>query len=237
MKNSWFYILLIFINISACGPSSEEQLVLARTQMQSGNFTGAKSILDLIIAKDPKNQSAYNMRGIAALELGETEEAINDFGTSISLDSMEYRSFYNRGNAYYQLEKYDKAMLDYDRALVLEQKSPDIYINRGNALVGLESYDQAVLDFSFAVKIDHENYLAHFNLARTYYLMDSLVRAENAFRKCIEVYGTYAPAHYFLGMIALENGEKDKMCGYFKQASELGYQQAVQVYNIYCNRD
>lgn len=235
MRKIQFFIILFLLSQTACGPSAEEQVTQARDLMQSGNFANAKLMLDKVIEKDIENQAAFNMRGIARLELGETADAILDFGISILLDSLDYRSFYNRGNAFYQMEKYTEAILDYDRALRLAPKSSDIYINRGNALVGLEKYDQAILDFEFALKIDSDNYLSHFNLARTYYLMDYLQLAENSFNNCLEVYNTYAPAYYFLGMIAMENGDKEAMCLFFGQASDLGYQQAKEVSNIYCS--
>ena len=236
MRKLHILIILFLLSQSACGPSAEEQFSQASEQMHSGNFANAKFLLDQVIEKDKKNQAAYNMRGIAKLELGEAADAIVDFGISVSLDSLDYRSFYNRGNAFYQMGEYDNSILDYDRALRLSPKSPDIYINRGNALVGLEKYDQAILDFEFAVKINSDNYLSHFNLARTYYLTDNTSLAESSFKHCLEVYSTYAPAYYFLGMIAMENGDKDAMCLYFGQASDLGYQQAKEIYKIYCSQ-
>lgn len=237
MRKIQFFIILFLLGQTACGPSAEEQINRARVLMQSGNFSNAKLLLDQVIEKEAENQAAYNMRGIIKLELGEAADAIQDFDISVSLDSMDYRAFYNRGNALYQMEKYNEAILDYDKALRLAPKSSDIYINRGNALVGLEKYDQAIHDFGFAVKIDNENYLSHFNLARTYYLMDNLQLAENSFKNCLKVYGSYAPAYYFLGMIAMENSDKEAMCLFFEQASDLGYQQAKEVYNIYCGQN
>ena len=110
-------------------------------------------------------------------------------------------------------------------------------INRGNALVQLENYQSAILDYAFALKLDDDNYLTHFNLARTYYIMDSIDLAKNSFERSVQIYSTFAPAYYFLGMIALERDELEASCLLLQQASELGYQQATEVMKLYCNPD
>lgn len=232
-------LLLLFLPLiiafSGCEPSNEELLSEARTSMGDGAFTEALILLDKSIKKDPENQTAYNMRGFVRLELGQTDLALDDFNRSVELDSSDYRAFYNRGNAYYQLQIFDKAVTNYDKALRLEPKNADVYINRGNALVQLEKYNQAILDYRFALKLDDSNYLTYFNLARTLYLIDQHDEAQLLFEKCLTIYQTFAPAHYFLGMIALEKNEPEASCLYFRQAADLGYQQAEEVLKIYCD--
>ncbi len=202
--------------------------------MQRGEFAVAMDLLDKIIANDPSSQSAYNMRGIANLELGHTEKAIGDFDHSVALDSSDYRSFYNRGNAYYQNENYDMAVNDFNLALNLAPKEKDIYINRGNALMQISKIDEAILDYKFAIKIDANNSLAHFNLARGYYLSENMQMAKKSFEDCLQIQDSYAPAYYFLGMISLQNDDIEAACVLWQKALELGYQQAEAVQNLYC---
>jgi tetratricopeptide (TPR) repeat protein len=206
----------------------------ARELMANGSFREAQIILNTVIEKSPEYQAAYNMRGITRLELDETAQAIEDFDNSIRLDSSDYRAFYNRGNAYYQVQEYAEAIIDYDRAMRLEPKSADIYINRANTLVQLEAYTDAIRDYEFASKLDDGNYLTHFNLGRTHYLIGEQDKAKNSFEKCVSIYSTYAPAYYFLAMIALEKNDTESSCIYLKRAADLGYQQAVEVSKIYC---
>ena len=231
-----FWVIMIFVIVS-CGPSEKEEMDSSRAMMQAGDFSSALTLLNEIIANNSTNQVAYNMRGIAKLELGEAEKAINDFDVSLALDSGNYRAYYNRANAYYQTENFNQSIIDYDRALRLEPKSVDLYINRGNALVQLDKYAEAVSDYKFALKIDRENYLTNFNLGRTYYLMDSLYLADVAFSRTAEIYPAFAPTYYFLGMIAMERDEMEKSCLLLQQASDLGYQQAIEVQKIYCMED
>lgn len=209
----------------------------ARELMANGSYREAQTILNNVIEKSPDHQAAYNMRGITRLELDEPAQAIKDFDTSIRLDSSDYRAFYNRGNAYYQVQDYTQAVRDYDRAMRLEPKSADIYINRANTLVQLESFEEAIRDYEFALKLDEGNYLTHFNLGRTYYLIVEQEKAKTSFEKCVSIYSTYAPAHYFLAMISLETNDTEAACMYLKQAADLGYQQAVEVSKIYCAKN
>ena len=157
---------------------------------------------DQLINKSSDNQAAYNMRGIAKLELGQAEKAISDFDLSVMLDSGDYRAFYNRWQCLLPIGEVSASIHDYDLALKLEPKSPDLYINRGNALVQLQRLEEAINEYSFALKIDNSIYLTHFNLGRTYFLMDSLDLAKESFQHTVDIYASYAPAYYFLVMIS-----------------------------------
>ena len=123
----------------------------------------------------------------------------------------------------------------YFKELGFSEKEADIYINRGNTLVQLKRYNEAVYDYEFALKIDTDNYLTHFNLARAHYLTDSLGLAKHSFETCVKLYNTFAPAYYFLGMIALEKNELEASCLLLQKAGDLGYRQAVEVQKLYCN--
>lgn len=204
--------------------------------MQHGEFAVAMDMLDKIIAEDPRNQAAFNMRGIANLELGHNDKAISDFDRSVALDSSDYRSFYNRGNAFYQNENYDMAVNDFNLALNLAPVEKDIYINRGNALMQLNKIDEAILDYKFVLKVDQGNLLAHFNLARGYYLSGNLEVAKQGFDETLQIQADYAPAYYFLGMISLEKEEMETACELWQKALDFGYQQAEAVQMLYCQK-
>ena len=233
MRIKHIIAIIIFV-LQGCGSTNEENINEARVLILAGNTTDALELLDEIIENDLENHDAYNMRGITKLELGQNELAIRDFNVSLALDSNDYRSYYNRGNAYYQNENFSQAVLDFDAAMQLEPKEADIYINRGNALVQLQRYSEAVYDYEFALKIENDNYLTHFNLARAHYLTDSLELAKHSFETCLILYNTFAPAYYFLGMIALEKNELETSCLLLQKAAELGYMQAVEVQKLYC---
>lgn len=229
-------LLSIFLSIYSCGPTEQEKISQAKAYLQTGNSEQAQALLNEVIASNDQSQPAYNLRGIIRLENGQTSKALADFNRSVALDSNDYRAVYNRGNAYYQLQNYSEAINDFDAAIRLEPKAADLYINRGNALVNLQNYRSAVLDYSFALKIDEDNYLTHFNLGRAYFLMDSLDMARDSFEHSVHIYSTFAPAYYFLGMIALEKNEIEASCLYLQQAADLGYQQAEEVKKLYCEK-
>jgi tetratricopeptide (TPR) repeat protein len=232
----FFLLYFMIVFLTACQPSVKELSDKSRMYMSQGNFGAAITVLDQLIVQDPQNQSAYNMRGIAKLEMGNANEAIVDFTTSVNLDNSNYKAYYNRGNAFYRNGEYENAVEDYDLALRLEPKEADIYINRGNALVQQEKFEEAVRDYMFALKLDDTNYLTHFNLARAYYLLDELQSAKISFEKSTELYTAYAPNYYFLGMIALEQNDLDGSCALLKRASDLGYEQAKAVMELYCDK-
>ena len=75
---------------------------------------------------------AYNNRGTAHRDTGNTELAIRDYNEAIKLHPAAVQAYFNRGNLYLAKAEYAKARQDYNEVLQITPKDARALYNRGN---------------------------------------------------------------------------------------------------------
>jgi len=85
------------------------------------------------IKKNPKSAEAYNWRGIAYDDLGETDRAFQDFNEAIEINANYADAYNNRGEIYRKKKMYREALNDYSKAVQLEPNFAEAYYNLGMA--------------------------------------------------------------------------------------------------------
>lgn len=164
-----------------------------------GDYEGAIEDYDKVIQLDPESEMAYNGRGIAKSNLGQSkadegdkvsadkyfQAAIDDYTEAIMLDA-EFAGYYNnRGRAKRRLGDYEGAIEDYDKVIQLHPKRETAYFNRGHAKYNLGKskadqgniaeaqvdYQEAVADYTEAIKLDPEYAVAYNNRGWNKYLL------------------------------------------------------------------
>jgi len=105
--------------------------------------------------RDPKDADAYNNRGLAWSNKGDTDRAIADFNRAIELDPKYVYAYNGRGLAWYNKGDTDRAIADYNRAIELDPKNAYAYYNRGLAHEDREGGDlaSALTDFRTFVRL------------------------------------------------------------------------------------
>ena len=142
-----------------------------------GDYCDAITLYDKCIELDGDWSEAYYQRGNAKAEIGEFNEAREDYDMSLKFKERlfevwkekEYGSdlpallwpiFYNRGNVRAASEDYIGAREDYDEAIRLIQRTSRrvsaLYYNRGNAHVHLGCLDDADRDFREAIDLGND---------------------------------------------------------------------------------
>ena len=81
-----------------------------------GDFRGAAKMFSKLIEIEPKNVYAYINLGIAKMDLGIYDVAIDCFTKAIDLDPENSDAYKNRALAYYSIDKEEKALLDYKKS-------------------------------------------------------------------------------------------------------------------------
>src|ERR1039458_10668927 len=90
---------------------------------------------------------AYELRGVAYLDRGDTTHAIADLNRAITLAPDFAPAYQNRGNAWYARGNYGQAIADYDAAITLDPNSPSPYVNRASVRRDLGYVDGALEDY------------------------------------------------------------------------------------------
>lgn len=114
--------------------SKEERRQWAETQL---------SRMDVAISLDPDNDGAWDVRGVAKLELGDYQGAIDDCTKAIELNPKNDMAWNNRGSAKYHLSEYQEAITYYKEALRLNPNDEAVRRNLQAAEIAFASHESA----------------------------------------------------------------------------------------------
>lgn len=222
-KNCW--IICLFWLIS-CSSSVEDLVHQGRQALNQESYTQAVETFSRAIEKDTTHAEAFNGRAVGYYELEKYGLAIDDLTQAIRLDSLSYMPYYNRANARREIKNFEAALQDYTQAIKLKPNVKDIYINRGVLLYQTGNYTQALQDFEFAVQLDSSDVLAQFNKAKTALLLKKEEDARAAFNKVLQLQPDHGEAYYWLGLIAVQQQQKEEACLLLRKALSSGFEQA-----------
>lgn len=161
-------------------------------------FRGATSLKELPLYR-------FN-EGLAALQLGEYNPAVQLFRRAVHLDPNYGDAWKHLGIAAFAAGGYSKAANAWETASEL-MEDPEVETNLGTAYLQLERPDEALARFEKAVSIDARYYLAHFNIGVLRQSQGQNERAEAAYQRAAalepQAYGTY----YNLALVQTKMGK------------------------------
>jgi protein O-GlcNAc transferase len=82
----------------------------------------------------PGHFGAQHFLGVAAFQMGSSEEAVKLIGKAIKLNPNEPVAYVNRGLCLIVLRKHDEALADFDRAIALKPDHAAAHQNRAISL-------------------------------------------------------------------------------------------------------
>ena len=105
----------------------------------------------------------YRGRGIAHLNRGEYEEAIENLLASLAsdegiVDDMDFDTNYYLAEAYLKTKEYNKAKEVYDAIIALRSNDSSAYYLRGTAELASGNHDAGYSDFTRAISLNSRDY-------------------------------------------------------------------------------
>ena len=132
-----FILVLAFAALlSAPFPATSQMtgdLELALKMQRAGKLRDAIEVYSEVIRKNPKSAEAYDWRGIAYDDLGQTDKALQDFSKAIEVSPNYADAYNNRGEIYRKKKMYREAINDYLKAAHLEPNFAEAHYNLGLA--------------------------------------------------------------------------------------------------------
>ena len=129
---------------------------------QRRRFRDALPHLQKATLLDPKNFSAWFVRGTAHLELHQNELAAVCFGACVALTDDFAPAWLDRGTAFSRMRFYDQAIDDFDRAVNLDPTLFEAYIQRATAKTARGDHRGAADDFTRAIETGKAPVRAYF---------------------------------------------------------------------------
>ncbi len=232
------YSLLITVISSlliSCTGSSEAFIEKAKEQMLKGKAQEAIPFLNKAIDKDPTNPKAFNMRGAAYFELKDYVNASLDYEKVMQLDPKDYRPYFNRASIKMEKSDWEGALTDCNKSIEIQPDTVENYIKRGIVLAALKQPENAIKDFDKALLMNPSETNALYNRGNIYFQSDNLEKAARDFTKAIQITPTFGKAFFGLGIVQQKMGKKDAACLSLKRATTLGYPDAKEALETYCN--
>src|SRR5690606_34680002 len=128
-----FLPLFFLLWVPALLLAQSDPLASVKQKMDTGDFAGARALLNSVLETDPKNKSALTLRAEARMGQDEYYGAITDLSYEIELDSADSQARNLRGEAKMLLRN-DEGEIDvFEKSIRLIPNFPDAYTNRGLA--------------------------------------------------------------------------------------------------------
>lgn len=195
-----FLLLVTSISLFAQGKKEIDNIFYKGYEAyDKGRFEESLKELNKVIKKNPAYKGAYNLRGLAYLNLYELDSAIADFTSAISIDTNNADAYNNRGLARMNLEMVDSAFYDFNKAIEKDPKFAEAYINRGSANFAAGFTERALEDFNNAEKYNSKNPELYSQRAKLYAYIKQYDNEMKDIEKAIKFGMTNADTYFRLG--------------------------------------
>lgn len=190
-----------------------------------------------IIEKNPEVPylyRAYGNRGMAYKVRGQLPEALQDFSKAISINSTDARSFYNRALVHIAMNNNGAALTDLDEALKRDSSQWMLYRDRSQIRLLSSDTSGAQSDALQLLRMQPSNPDAFNVLATIAYNRIDLTMAENYLNEALLANPDFSLGYKNRGLLYLRLGRTGEGCSDFQRASNLGNQEAKQLFMQYC---
>lgn len=175
---------------------------------------------------------AYYNRGNAYDDIGERQQAMNDFYKAIEINPRYANAFFNLGLDYARSGDFSQAIGNYTRGLTLRPSDAKGYYHRGIAFYNIGNYKLAMKDFEIVIDLDPQYAEAYYQCGLVYFSLGEYTQAIKGYSIAIEINPKYADAYNNRGNASLSMGNLRKAKEDFRRALELNPQMATAYYNL-----
>jgi tetratricopeptide (TPR) repeat protein len=159
--------------------------LLGVIEHRRGKHASALTLIDLSLAKNSQNASAWSNRGNALSALKRFDEAIASYDRALAVAPAFAFALSNRGAALFALNRFDEAVASYDRALAAQPDYIEALSNRGNALMALKRFDAALASFDRALALRPDYAEGHLNRGVVLHELKRLDEAIESFDRAL----------------------------------------------------
>ncbi len=128
-----------------------------------GELNAAEALYAEVLGQDPLNFTARHCLGVIASQRGQYDDAVQQIGAALQLNTRSAMAHLNLGIALGQLRRHQEALAHYRLSLSLNPDFPDTHMNRAVALHALHRHEEALAAYDRALALKPDFALAHSN--------------------------------------------------------------------------
>jgi FkbM family methyltransferase len=145
--------------------SAAEALAAGWKAHQAGDLRTAERTYRAVLARQPRNASAWCYLGMACHDQRRSEEAETAYRRAVRLQPDFAVAWSNLGNTLLALHREEEALPAYARAVEIDPQYVNAWNNRGSALLLLGRFAEAIDAFGQALRIRPDDAATHTNRA------------------------------------------------------------------------
>ena len=157
------------------------------------NWRNSFTLYDAALQQAP-HHVAYNNRGMAYLNKGDSQHAFDDFNRAIALNPGFGRAYSNRGSLLSDVGRYEEALQDFDRAIQCDPNLASAYNNRANTRANTGDLTGALADYDRSIQLSPKTPLFYNNRAAAYFRLGQNSTALADLKSCLALGGQPQPA-------------------------------------------
>lgn len=163
----------------------------AQLQPSKGNnshqYDGSQTSSSEVYVSDPFTAAAYHCRAIAHANLGEFDEAIDDYQHALRIKPKWAEAYLGLGFALLDKQDFAGAIDHFSRAIKLKPALVTAHHARGTAFMKQGRMESAVVDFTNVLKLDPRMAEAYANRGLALMVMGREAEAKTDLNKCLEL--------------------------------------------------
>ncbi|MGL1891526.1 MAG: tetratricopeptide repeat protein [Spirochaetaceae bacterium] len=194
-------------------------LSLARAKIS--DYDSALTDITKAIEIDPELAKYHYTKGEISEALGDENSAAGHYLNAVKLDNYYYKPMLNLGNIYDRVGRFEDAIKLLQFALKLKPNDPNIKFSLGAAYLHNKDYAESLILLEEAHINDKESAFKLYNLSLAYTEVGESIKAEDGFKRVIELDNNFIDAYYYLGELLFSIDKKDESRTYFQKVLEL----------------
>lgn len=153
----------------------------------SHQYDGSQTGSSEVYVSDPFTAAAYHSRAIARANLGELDEAVDDYQHALRIRPKWAEAYLGLGFVLLDKKDFAGAIDDFSRAIKLKPALVTAHHARGTAFMKQGRMEPAVIDFTSALKLDPRMAEAYANRGLALMVLGREAEARTDLEKCLEL--------------------------------------------------
>jgi tetratricopeptide (TPR) repeat protein len=150
----------------------------------------------------------YNGRGVALLQTGVPQQAIESFNRALKFNPAMASAFFNRGMSWEALGEVERTIADYSKAIELEPNDAEYYFRRSAVYFVLEQFEKTVADATRVIDLHPDSPVIGPLVGRglAYHRLENLEAASKDYTRALEADPrAAADAYFYRALVHLDN--------------------------------
>ena len=190
-------------------------------KLEQKEYANAIRYYEEALAKKSDFADVHSNRGIAYLQLGELDKAIEDFNKAIEIDRKFEQAYFNRAGALIDKKDFPAAAADLEQIRTAYGDSSNYYLKWGDLKSHQGYYDQALAEYDRSLILRPENVQALVNRGVVYFSKRNFVAAQRDFEKALKLDPQHPLAYNNLALIFARNNQPDQALKFIDRALDF----------------